>query len=80
MILVLCLAGVAMADTGVPQVPETQGFTTVTTISAFGTATETDSIVSQIISNVYLHNKVPFDPPLYYYDTAAYTSSYSKLY
>lgn len=67
-----------MADTGVPQVPETQGFTTATLISAFGMATETDSIVSQIINNVYLHNRVPFDPPLYYYDTAAYTSSYTE--
>ncbi len=78
LIIVLCLAAVAVADTGVPQVPETQGFTTATTISAVGTATETDSIVSQIINNVYLNNRVPFDPPLYYYDTAAYTSSYTE--
>ncbi len=67
-----------MADTGVPQVPETQGFTTATSISAFGTATETDSIVSQIISNVYNNNGFPLDPPLYYLDTAVYTSSYTE--
>ena len=79
LILVLCLAAVAMADTGVPQVPETQGFTTATTISAFGTATETDSIVSQILSNVFRNpTGLPIDPPLYYLDTAVYTSSYTE--
>ena len=78
LILFLCLAAVAMADTGVPQVPETQGFTTATAISAFGTATETDSIVSQIIGNVFYNAGLPFDPPLFYYDTAAYTSSYTE--
>ncbi len=68
-----------MADTGVPQVPETQGFTTATTISAFGTATETDSIVSQILSNVFRNpTGLPIDPPLYYRDTAVYTSSYTE--
>ncbi len=79
-LLVLCLAGVAMADTGVPQVPETQGFTTATTISAFGTATETDSIVSQIISNVNprYNSGFPLNPPLFYLDTAVYTSSYTE--
>jgi hypothetical protein len=39
-----------MADTGCPQVPETQGFVTSTAMSAIGTVTETDSIVN-IIAN-----------------------------
>ncbi len=69
-----------MADTGVPQVPETQGFSTSTAISAFGMATETDSIVSQIISNVNpsFNSGFPLNPPLYDYDTAVYTSSYTE--
>ena len=78
LMLVLCLAAVTMADTGVPQVPETQGFITSTAIAAFGTATETDSIVSQIIGNVYLNPGLPLDPPLDRYDTAVYTSSYTE--
>jgi hypothetical protein len=45
----LCSSAVC-ADTGVPQVPETQGFTTSTAMSALGTVTETDSIVN-IIAN-----------------------------
>ncbi len=79
LILVLCLAAVAMADTGVPQVPETQGFTTATTIATFGTATETDSIVSQILSNIYRNPEgLPIDPPLDLDSTAVYTSSYTE--
>ncbi|MBP1928957.1 hypothetical protein J2741_001504 [Methanolinea mesophila] len=45
----LCTAA-AFADTGVPQVPETQGFSTSTAMSALGTVTETDSIVNVIAS------------------------------
>ncbi len=69
-----------MADTGVPQVPETQGFTTATTISAFGTATETDSIVSQIISNsnTLFNGGLPVHPPLWVETTSLYTSSYTE--
>ncbi len=40
----------ALADTGCPQVPETQGFVTSTAMSAIGTVTETDRIVC-IIAN-----------------------------
>jgi hypothetical protein len=45
--LVVCTCTV-MADPGVPQVPETQGFVTSTAMSAIGTVTETDSIVNII--------------------------------
>jgi hypothetical protein len=47
--LVLCTCAV-MADTGCPQVPETQGFVTSTAMSALGTVTETDNIVNIIAS------------------------------
>jgi hypothetical protein len=47
--VILCTAA-AFADTGVPQVPETQGFSTSTAMSALGTVTETDSIVNVIAS------------------------------
>ena len=49
-ILLVLATGVACADTGCPQVPEIQGFSTSTAISAFGTVTETDNVVSQITS------------------------------
>jgi hypothetical protein len=39
-----------MADSGCPQVPETQGFVTSTAMSAIGTVTETDSIATIIIN------------------------------
>ena len=74
-ILMLC-SGLALADTGVPQVPETQGFVTSTAISAFGTATETDSIVSQIINCGECGLPVPL--PLYYDSHAVYTGSYTE--
>jgi hypothetical protein len=43
--MLFALTGVAMADLGIPQVPETQGITTSTAVEALGTVTETDSIV-----------------------------------
>jgi uncharacterized membrane protein YtjA (UPF0391 family) len=42
------LTGVATADTGIYQVPETQGFVTSTISQVVGTVTETDSIVWQL--------------------------------
>jgi hypothetical protein len=44
--IALCLlTGFALADSGVPQTPETQGFVTSTAMQAVGTATETDNLV-----------------------------------
>ncbi len=74
-VLMLC-SGLALADTGVPQVPETQGFVTSTAISAFGSATETDSIVSQIINCGECCLPVPLH--LWYDSHAVYTSSYTE--
>ena len=73
-----------MADTGCPQVPETQGFSTSTAMSAIGTVTETDSIVS-IIAN-YAGPGVPhtypnattLPYPLFYAENTEYTSTYSE--
>jgi hypothetical protein len=45
-VFILLIIGIACADTGCPQVPETQGFSTSTAMQALGTVTETDSIVS----------------------------------
>ncbi len=72
--LVLC-TGIAMADTGVPQVPETQGFDTSTAISAIGTVTETDSIVN-IIAN-WGGPTLPF-PFGAIGETAEYISTYTE--
>jgi hypothetical protein len=75
--LVLCTS-FAMADTGDPQVPETQGFVTSTIMSAIGTVTETDNIVT-IIANC----GGPEHPPIPYplgdtWDHAEYTSTYTE--
>jgi len=43
--MLVAFTGMAMADTGINQVPETQGIVTSTNIEALGTVTETDSIV-----------------------------------
>jgi hypothetical protein len=72
---VLCI-GIAMADPGVPQVPETQGFVTSTAMSAVGTVTETDNIVSQISGNQ--QGLPPAILPLYYEWETVYTSTYSE--
>ena len=71
----LCI-GIGMADPGVPQVPETQGFVTSTAMSVVGTATETDNIVSQISGNQ--QGLPPAILPLYYEWETIYTSTYSE--
>jgi hypothetical protein len=78
----LC-TGVAMADTGCPQVPETQGFVTSTAMSAIGTVTETDRIVN-IIANYagpageYYPDATHLPYPLFYAINTEYTSTYSE--
>ena len=46
--MLFALTGVAVADPGINQVPETQGIVTSTAVQAVGTVTETDSIVWQL--------------------------------
>ena len=81
MVVLLC-TGVAMADTGCPQVPETQAFSTSTAMSAIGTVTETDSVVT-IIANYagpaveYTYPDATHLPyPLYHAENTEYTSTY----
>jgi hypothetical protein len=71
--LVLCTCA-AMADTGCPQVPETQGFVTSTAMSALGTVTETDSIVNIIANQGRTNLPYPLDSPV----LAEYTGSYTE--
>jgi hypothetical protein len=80
---VLALAsGIACADTGCPQVPETQGFATSTIMQIMGTVTETDSIVSQITSLTGTVNGqpsgVPPTPPLAFVDHEYYVDAYAE--
>jgi hypothetical protein len=46
--MLVAFTGIAMADTGVNAVPETQGIVTSTAVQAVGTVTETDSVVWQL--------------------------------
>ena len=48
MAMLIAITGLVMADPGVPQTPETQGFATLTSVQAVGTVTETDSLVWQL--------------------------------
>ncbi len=75
LLIVLVSTGIAIADIGVPQVEETQGFETGTFMQLIGTATETDSIVTTI-DNGY---KAYWDPapPLGGY-SFIYSSTYSE--
>lgn len=79
-LLVIGMIGIVVADTGVPETIETQGFTTTTSVTALGTTTENDAMVwletNDAVGDQYggLDNQ----PPLYYYGVERYTSSYSE--
>jgi hypothetical protein len=78
--LVFCTCS-AMADPGVPQVPETQGFSTSTVMSAAGTVTETDNIVHIIVNRANPESgQIPYPIPLEHADISIleYTSTYSE--
>jgi len=68
---IMLFMGAAAADTGVPQVPETQGFTTGTTIQALGTVTETDGL-TWILTTDEIPPNLPLGADIYY------TTSYSE--
>jgi len=65
------MTGGVFADTGIFQTPETQGFSTGTTIQALGTVTETDELAWVISSDT-----IP--PRLPLFQTIYYTTSYSE--
>ncbi len=75
-------SGIACADTGCPQVPETQGFATSTIMQTVGTVTETDRIVSRITSLTGTVNGqpsgVPPTPPLAFVDHEYYVDAYTE--
>jgi hypothetical protein len=75
----LCLCtGIALADSGVPQTEETQGFVTSTIMQAVGTATETDSLAWRITNDGVNDFFGGLNPPLFFYDTAIYSMAYSE--
>ena len=74
MAMLIALTGMAMADPGVNQTPETQGISTATTIQAVGTVTETDSMVWQLTNaNVLAKNSAGLTSP-----DVQYVSSYTE--
>jgi hypothetical protein len=80
-IAVILCTGIALADPGVPQVPETQGFSTSTAMSAMGTITETDSIVNIIANRADAAlGQIPYPIPRDPADISIleYTSTYSE--
>ena len=77
-IIAMCLfTGIALADSGVPQTPETQGFLTSTSMQAVGTATETDMLSWQITNNGVIGGLTDI-PPLFPEVTAVYSMAYSE--
>jgi hypothetical protein len=72
----MMLAGIALADSGEPAVQETQGFVTSTAMHVFGTATETDSIVTDI-NDGYQNGGWDPAPPMAP-SSVIYSSSYSE--
>jgi hypothetical protein len=74
MAMLIALTGMAMADPGVNQTPETQGITTALTIQAVGTVTETESMVWQLTNaNVLAKNSAGLGA-----DQVQYVSSYTE--
>jgi hypothetical protein len=77
LVITLCmLTGFALADSAVPQTPETQGFVTSTIMQALGTATETDSL-SWVITNDGFDG-LPNIPPLFVDLVSIYSMSYTE--
>jgi hypothetical protein len=75
----LCLCtGIALADSAVPQTPETQGFVTSTIMQAVGTATETDSLDWRITNDGVNDAFGGLNPPLFPIEAAIYSLAYSE--
>ena len=53
-VVLIAFMGMGNADTGVPAVPETQGFTTSTSSNVLGTVTETDSVVWTLTNDPFV--------------------------
>ncbi len=76
LIIVILSTAVVFADTGEPQVEETQGFITSTLMQLYGTATETDSIAMAINDGYQAgwHDPAPPMGP----GSVIYSSTYSE--
>jgi hypothetical protein len=70
--MLVAFTGMAMADTGINQTPETQGIVTATAVQCLGTVTETDSAVWQSA-----YTDLNSIPPLNG-EEVAYTMSYTE--
>ncbi|MCE5299027.1 MAG: hypothetical protein MUE45_01290 [Methanoregulaceae archaeon] len=69
------LAGVAMADHGIPPVPETQGIVTSTTIDSVGNFASSSEIQWRITDS---EGGLPGVPPLAFIDESIYESVYTE--
>ncbi len=76
LIILFVSIGIAFADSGAPQVEETQGFVTSTIMQLFGTATETDSIATTINDGYQAGGWDPAPPMIP--ESAIYSSTYSE--
>ncbi len=72
------LAVQVLADPGVPQTAETQGFLSSTDMQVTGTVTEQDSLVWRITNDGFSDKYGGVDTPLYYYRAAIYSMAYSE--
>ncbi len=75
--ILLVSTGIVFADSGEPQVEETQGFVTSTVMQLFGTATETDSIATTI-NDGYLADPDNEPAPPMSRLSVIYSSTYSE--
>ena len=74
MAMLIAITGLVMADPGVPQTPETQGLSTVLTIQAVGTVTETENMVWQLTNaSALAKNSIELVS-----DQVQYVSSYTE--
>ena len=75
--IALCLlSGIVLADSAVPQTPETQGFVTSTAMQAIGTVTETDNLVWLMTNEGVVG--LPGIPPLDFEWASIYSMTYSE--
>jgi hypothetical protein len=70
--MLVAFTGMAMADTGINQTPETQGIVTATDVQCLGTVTETDAVVWQLA-----YTDLGSIPPLLP-EEVIYTMSYTE--
>jgi len=62
--MLIALTGMVMADQVVPQVPEVQGFSSTTSVSAVGTVTETDAVAWALTNYDALATRTDGDGPM----------------